>query len=172
MPSLPFRGDTPQSFSASPLPSLSEQDELNYDRFDHRVRRIKARTESVAGHFQVGVYITGRSGTSKTYTVINTLDDLGANFHCVNCRVSPGGLFDTLKQHPEDVIVLDDVATLFGNKQGLQVLQAALNGTPDEPRTITYTLKGERREPSFEFSGGIIGVVTFLRTVRPLILVV
>jgi hypothetical protein len=158
MPSLPVGSDTPHSSSANPLPSLSEQDELNNDRFDHRVRRIKARTESVAGRYQNGVYITGRPATGKTHTVINTLKEIGANYQCVNCRVSPGGLFDALKQHPEDVIVLDDVATLFGNKQGLQVLQAALNGTPDDPRKITYTLKGERKEPTFDFSGGIIAI--------------
>jgi hypothetical protein len=137
MPYLPIGGDTPQSSSTSPLPSLSEQDELQNDRFAHRLRLIKARTESVAGRYQVGVYITGRSGTGKTYSVKATLDDLGANYQYVNCRVSPGGLYDKLKENPEDVIVVDDVATLFGNKQGLQVLQAALNGPPDEPRTIT-----------------------------------
>ena len=140
MPSLSVGSVTPQSSPISPLPSLSEQDELNNDRFDHLLCLIKARTESVAGHYQVGVYITGRPGTSKTYSVKNTLDDLGANYQYVNCRVSPGGLYDKMKEHPEDVIVLDDVATLFGNKQGLQVLQAALNGPPDEPRTITYAL--------------------------------
>lgn len=158
MPSLSIGSDTPQSSSANPLPSLSEQDELNSDRFDHLLRLIKARTESVAGHYQVGVYITGRPGTSKSYSVKNTLDDLGANHQYLNCRVSPGGLYDKMKEHPEDVIVLDDVATLFGNKQGLQVLQAALNGPPDKPRTITYALKGQRKEPTFEFSGGIIAI--------------
>lgn len=158
MPSLPIGSDTLQSLSASPLPSLSEQDKLSKDRFDHRVRRIKARTVSVAGRYQVGVYITGRSGTSKTHTVINTLEESGAKYQCMNCRVSPGGLYDKLKENPEAVIVLDDVATLFGNKQGLQVLQAALNGPPNKPRTITYALKGQRKEPTFEFSGGIIAI--------------
>jgi hypothetical protein len=158
MPFLPIGSDTPQSSSTSPLPSLSEQDELQNDRFKHLLRLIKARTESVAGRYQVGVYITGRSGTSKTYSVKATLDELGANYQYVNCRVSPGGLYDKLKEHPEDVIVVDDVATLFGNKQGLQVLQAALNGPPDKPRTITYALKGQRKEPTFDFSGGIIAI--------------
>ena len=120
MPYPSIGGDTPQSLSASPLPSLSEQDELNNDRFDHRLRLIKARTESVFGHFQVGVYITGRPGTGKTYTVKNTLDDLGANFQYLNCRVSPGGLYDKLKENPEAVIasskmtLMEDVAGIAG----------------------------------------------------------
>jgi hypothetical protein len=140
------------------LPALTDQDRHHIQCFDRLLRLIKARTNSVARRYQVGVYITGRPGTSKTFSVKQTLDELGVNYQHLNCRVSPGGLIDKLRENPNDIIIVDDVATLFKNLQGQQVLQAALNGTTDSARTIEYVLKGKRKEPSFKFAGGIIAI--------------
>ena len=105
-----------------------------------------------------GFTFLGRAGTGKTVTVEDTLREQKANYQYINCRVSPGGLYDAMKQNPEDVFVLDDVSTLYKHPQGLQVLLAALNGRPAEPRTVSYVLKGEQKEPTFDFSGGIVAI--------------
>jgi hypothetical protein len=137
---------------------LTLEDQKNFDAFDHLLRLIKARVNGVAKRKHVGVYISGRAGTGKTVTVEETLRDQKANYQYINCRVSPGGLYEAMKANPEDVFVLDDVSTLYKHPQGLQVLLAALNGRPDEPRPITYVLKGEQKEPTFQFLGGIVAI--------------
>lgn len=137
---------------------LTNDDKNNLDAFDRLLRIIKARVNGVARHKHVGVYLSGRAGTGKTVTVQDTLREQKANFHYINCRVSPGGLYQAMRENPEDVFVLDDVSTLYRHPQGLQVLLAALNGKPNEPRTISYLLKGEQREPPFPFSGGVVGI--------------
>jgi hypothetical protein len=137
---------------------LSEADRKNLDDFDRLRRIIKARVNGVARRKHVGAYLSGRTGTSKTVTVIETLDEQHINYQYLNCRVSPGGLYDAMKQNPEAVLVLDDVSTLYKHPQGLQVLLAALNGKPNEPRKVSYVLKGEQGEPPFDFWGGVIGI--------------
>ncbi len=106
----------------------------------------------------MGTYITGRCGTGKTYAVRELLDQQAINYQYINGRVSPGGLYDAMKQNPEDILVLDDVSTLYKHPQGLQVLQAALNGSAAEPRKITYVLKGKQKENPFDFLGGVIAI--------------
>ena len=138
--------------------SLSLEDQKNFDAFDHLLRIIRARVNGVAKRKHVGVYLSGRAGTGKTVTVEDTLRDLKANYQYINCRVSPGGLYEAMKANPEDVFVVDDVTTLYKHPQGLQVLLAALNGRPDEPRPVTYVLKGEQKEPTFDFLGGVIAI--------------
>ena len=92
---------------------LTKDDQKNLDAFDHLIRIIKARVNGVAKRKIVGVYISGRAGTGKTVTVQDTLRGEKVNFQYINCRVSPGGLYDAMKTNPEDVFVLDDVSTLL-----------------------------------------------------------
>ncbi|OJW13023.1 MAG: hypothetical protein BGO49_19630 [Planctomycetales bacterium 71-10] len=66
------------------------------------------------------------------------------------------GLWCLLAEHPEHTVVLDDISTLFGQKGALQILLAALGGSPGEPRAVTYATKDERK--SFEFTGGIVAI--------------
>jgi hypothetical protein len=146
------------AISIKSTPCLSEADQKNLRDFGHLLDIIRARVNGVVKRNHVAVYLSGRTGTGKTVTVIDTLEKLQASFQYINCRVSPGGLYDAMKQNPEDVFVLDDVNTLYGHPQGMQVLLAALNGKPNEPRKITYILKGEQKEPPFWFSGGVIAI--------------
>jgi hypothetical protein len=84
---------------------------------------------------------------------------------CLDCNalisaaaLQDEALCDAMRQNPEDVFVLDDVSTLYKNQQGLQVLLAALNGSAGQPRQMNYLLKGARKEPPFEFFGGIVAI--------------
>jgi hypothetical protein len=70
--------------------------------------------------------------------------------------MSAMGLFDLLSDFPEHFIVLDDVPSLFADKQAIQILLPALDGEPGTPRTVTY--KTRDRDARIEFSGGIIGI--------------
>src|SRR3954466_6280890 len=109
---------------------LSEQDQAHLDEFRAMLDLIRDRTRSVAERYQVGAYLVGRPGSSKTYTVQETLERLDTPWTYRNSRMSPMGLYCLLEEHPEHVVVLDDIHTLFGQDAALQILMAALGGRP------------------------------------------
>lgn len=135
---------------------LAEEDQAFLDEFEAMLDLIRDRTRSVADAYQVGAYLVGRPGSSKTYTVQETLERLDTPWAYRNSRMSPMGLYCLLEEHPDHTIVLDDIHTLFGQDAALQILMAALGGRPGQARTVTYTTKDERK--SFEFAGGIIAI--------------
>jgi|SRR5579871_3800745 len=116
------------------------------------------RVRAVALGFSTGLYLHGRPGTSKTYTVRTTLAELGARYAYHNGHLTPIGLFDLLSENREQVIVLDDVSNIFDKPAALQLLLAALGNGPetDQPRMVTY--KSARGDRTVRFSGGIICV--------------
>ncbi|MHC2069771.1 ATP-binding protein [Bremerella sp. T1] len=124
--------------------------------FEQKVQLIRDRVRGVAHRYYTAAYLVGRPGTSKTFTVRQELEQLGIPFVLRNARMSPMGLFDFLHEHPEHVVVLDDIASLFGQGPALQILMAALDGDPGQPRKVTY--KTRDKDISFEFSGGIIAI--------------
>jgi len=136
--------------------ALDEADQAHLDEFESMLDLIRDRTRSVAEGYQVGAYLVGRPGSSKTYTVKETLERLDAPWAYRNSRMSPMGLYCLLEEHPEHTVVLDDIHTLFGQDAALQILMAALGGRPGQARTVTYTTKDERK--SFEFTGGVIAI--------------
>ena len=136
---------------------LSKEDFDNLKRFNNEKAILRARVSGVANLKDVGLYVFGRAGTGKTYTILETLESLGRSYRYVNCRISPGGLFDMLAEFPDDVFVIDDVANLYQNPQALQVLQAAMNGEAGIRRSVTWQVKGKGRS-TVEFAGGIIAV--------------
>jgi hypothetical protein len=136
--------------------TLPSQDEDHLRAFAAMLDLIRDRTRSVADRYQVGAYIVGRPGSSKTYTVLETLEALKTPWTFRNSRMSAMGLWCLLQEHPEHTVVLDDISTLFDQKGALQIVMAALGGSPGKPRTVTYVTKDERRE--FQFSGGMIAI--------------
>lgn len=70
--------------------------------------------------------------------------------------MTPMGLFSFIADHPEHVIVLDDIVSLFKNDQAMQLLLASLDGVPSSPRTVTY--KSKDVEQRVLFTGAIIAI--------------
>lgn len=129
------------------------------DTLEHRIQRIRDRVVGVACGYHTACYLVGRPGTSKTYTVLEELKQLeqtGTLHVYRNARMTPMGLFDLIAEHPEHVIVLDDIGTLFKNDQAMQILMAATGGNPGEPRKVTY--KSKDKDLLTMFSGGIIAI--------------
>ena len=70
--------------------------------------------------------------------------------------MTPMGLLNLIAAHPEHVIVLDDIGTLFKSDQAMQILMAALDGSPQEQGPSPY--KSKDRDETVMFSGGIVAI--------------
>jgi hypothetical protein len=138
--------------------NLSPADHEQLAGFERRCDLIRDRVRSVADRYQNGLYLVGRPGSGKTYTVEETLQDLGARYTCRNCHMTPAGLWEELKEHPDHILVLDDIPVLLRQPQAQQVLLAAMGGRMGEPRLLTYTTKAKDERERLEFRGGVIGI--------------
>jgi hypothetical protein len=119
---------------------------------------IRDRTRGVAEGYATGFYLWGEGGTSKSYTVEQTLQALRKPYQLSNSRVTGKGLFGLLRDHPDLVHVLEDVETLFADKHSFGVLRSALWGQAGEDgqqeRLVVWQTARMREE--FLFEGGII----------------
>ena len=136
--------------------TLSAADEILVQEFEGKLQLVRDRVASVALGYHTGCYLVGRPGISKSFTVKEELARSSRPWVTQNARMTPMGLFDFLADHPEHVIVLDDISSLFKNEQALQILLAALDGSPGGPRIVTY--KSKDKEVRFEFTGSIIAI--------------
>jgi hypothetical protein len=117
---------------------------------------MEDRVSSVVHGYHTACYLVGRPGTSKTFTVKKELERLAVPWLLQNARLTPMGLFSILAEHSEHVVVLDDVSSLFGNDQAMQILLAALDGEPKKPRTVSYRSKDI--DMKVIFTGAIIAI--------------
>lgn len=124
--------------------------------FEQKQQMIRDRVSSVVHGYHTGAYLVGRPGTSKSHTVREELERLEEPWVYQNARMTPMGLFEFIAEHPEHIIVLDDIASLFKNDQAVQILLAALDGKPGEPRVVTY--KSADVEQKVLFSGAIVAI--------------
>jgi hypothetical protein len=119
---------------------------------------IRDRVRAVFHREANGVYLFGPPGTSKTYLIRTTLNNLGAPHAYSNGHLTPVGLFELIDEHPQSVIVLDDVSTIFGQPQALQILLAALGTTHDGSRTRTIRYKTAHGDRTVQFEGSVIAI--------------
>jgi DNA-binding transcriptional ArsR family regulator len=134
------------------------EDENHYDALMSQIKTIKDRIRGVVHRKANGLYLYGRPGTSKTFTVCTTLDTLGESYAHSNGHLTPMGLFDLIAENHSRTIVLDDVASIFSQPTALQLLLAALGNPHNRSgiRNVRYkTAKGDQVIP---FTGGIVAV--------------
>lgn len=142
------------TFAADHVGQPSDGDLLQ--SFEQKVQLIRDRVASVVHGYHTATYLVGRPGTSKTHTVREELERLEEPWVYQNARMTPMGLFGFIAEHPEHIIVLDDIASLFKNDQAVQILLAALDGKPGEPRVVTY--KSADVEQKVLFTGSVIAI--------------
>src|SRR5262249_35209229 len=87
-----------------------------------------------------------------------TLHRLKKPYKLSNSRVTGKGLFELLRDAPDVVHVLEDVETLFSDKNSFGVLRSALWGQESsagwQERLVVWQIAGKRDE--FIFTGGLI----------------
>lgn len=136
--------------------ALSANDRQHVQQLEKKFQLIRDRVASVAHRYHTACYLVGRPGTSKTFTVRAELERLEEPWVYQNARMTPMGLFSFLADHPEHVVVLDDIASLFKNDQAMQILLAALDGDPAEVRIVRY--KSKDKEQTINFTGTVIAI--------------
>jgi hypothetical protein len=125
---------------------------------EHKLKFIRVRTTGVAEGWATGFYLFGEGGTSKSYTVEETLKDLGKPYKVSNSRITGKGLFELLRDFPDMTHLIEDAETLFADKKSFGVLRSALWGQESragrQERLVVWQVGGRREE--FIFTGGII----------------
>jgi hypothetical protein len=112
---------------------------------------------SVALQYALGGYFWGPPRMGKTRIIREVLEtEIREPYVYKRGNLAPMGLFDLLDQHPDEVIVLDDLLTIYRSEVGLQLLLAALErpAERDRSRVIEYQRQGMKRRISFR--GGIV----------------
>jgi hypothetical protein len=125
---------------------------------DQKLELIRDRVRGVACGFDNGLYLWGEGGTSKSFTVQGTLDEMQTTYKLTNTRVTAKGLFELLREFPNVVHIIDDAETLLADRHAIGLLRSALWGQ-DGPggrqvRPVTWQVAGNREEVIF--TGGII----------------
>lgn len=118
---------------------------------------VRDYVRGVAHRYATGLYLFGRPGTAKTHTVRGVLEDeIREPYVYQRGHLTPMGLFELIAEHPEEVIVLDDLVAIFKSDVALQILLSALEHptSADRTRVVKYRRKGETARVAF--SGGII----------------
>lgn len=119
---------------------------------------IRDRIRAVVHGEANGIYLHGRPGSSKTYIVRSTLENLGQRYAYSNGHLTPIGLFGLIEENPQAVIVLDDVSSIFQQPKALQLLLAALGTPHDGSRTRTVRYKTANDDRVAFFDGSIIAI--------------
>jgi len=131
--------------------------ERNLHDLNRRQRVLRDYVRGVATGRTTGLYLFGPPGTGKTHSVQGVLEREVQDVYCYQPgHLTPGGLFELIAEHPEEVIVLDDLTAIFKSDVALQLLLSAL-AKPDRAgggRTVKYKRKDGEQQVSFR--GGII----------------
>ncbi len=118
---------------------------------------VRDYVRAVARQYATVLYLFGRPGTAKTHTVKGVLEgEVKEPYVYQRGHLTPVGLFELIAQHPDEVVVLDDLVTVFRSEVALSILLSALEHpkTPDRGRVVKYRRQGH--EERAVFRGGIV----------------
>ena len=122
-------------------------------------------TKMVGRGIQPSLVVTGGAGMGKTHLVKQTLADMGldesSDFVHFKGRATPAGLFITLYENSDKIIVLDDCDSVFKDDDAVNILKGALDSY--DSRKISYITSKPLKDEfgievprHFEFTGRII----------------
>jgi len=133
--------------------------------YRRQYRLLESLTRLVALGKANGLVVVGIPGVAKSHTVLKTLTHLnlveGTHFSVFKGHTSPLGLFISLweQQQRGDVsqlIVYDDCDSALANKDGLNLVKAALDTKPRRIISFVSSKLPSGIPTKFEFSGRII----------------
>jgi hypothetical protein len=121
-------------------------------------------TKMVAQGISPSLLITGMPGLGKTHTVLKTLESIGMvegqHYIHVKGRTTPGGMYITLYENSDKLIIFDDCDSVFKDDDTVNLLKGALDSY--DKRVISWVsakplrVDGFFLPTSFEFTGRIV----------------
>lgn len=137
---------------------LSQQDQDSLVELEKKLQLVQDRVTGVAKAYHNGCAITGRGGTSKSWTVMRTLAELDVHHRLHNSHMTARGLFDALARAPSAIHVIEDAESVLCDPLCLGILRSATWGSRAPQgrmeRPITWNVHGVTRDVVFE--GGIV----------------
>lgn len=122
---------------------MTQRDKELKEQLNRQLSILRDLVRGVAHGHTNGLYIYGRPGTSKTWTVKTTLEKEGVEYVYQDGHLTPMGLFETLANNPNSIILMDDLGAAFENTITRQLLLAALG---DQPPKVSPTKKRSARK--------------------------
>jgi hypothetical protein len=128
------------------------------ETLEQKLQIVRDRVVGIAERLHSALFIWGSGGTSKSFTVEQTLKASGRSYRLTTARLTAKGLFELLRDYPDEVHVLEDCEPILKDKNAAGVLRAALWGQVNEKgvreRIVSWVIGGRRQEVIF--TGGII----------------
>ena len=150
-----------------PMVKKAEQREEDYIWSDPNTifEDLNIYVDMVIEGKQPSLLITGTSGIGKTFLVLKRLRDNGLKNHedfiHVKGRSTAAGMFITLYENNEKIVVFDDCDSVFSSQDAVNILKGALDSYSE--REISWlvgrplkTATGETVPKSFLFEGKVI----------------
>ena len=135
---------------------VEHQQSLRHD-LRRRLGVLRDYVRGVARQYATGLYLFGRPGTAKTHTVRDVLErEIREIYTYRRGHLTPLGLFELIASHPDEVIVLDDLTSIFRSEVALQILLSALEPPKGKDRERVVSYKRQKHEERVTFRGGIV----------------
>lgn len=126
---------------------------------------LRNLTKMVAKGYQPSLVVTGMAGMGKTHIVKETLENAGlvesVDFVHFKGRATAAGLYITLYENLDKIVILDDCDSVFKDEDAVNILKGALDSY--DTRNISYITSRELKDSylnpvprSFEFLGKVI----------------
>lgn len=133
--------------------------------------QLRALVRMVGNKSAYSLVVSGMAGVGKSYTVSDTLKALGIDVPdkfdpaneggsevvIVKGKSSPMGLYQTLHNNRDSLIIFDDCDSVFGNQDSTNLLKAALDFQKNRNVSwISMAASREGMDQNFTFTGRII----------------
>jgi hypothetical protein len=130
---------------------------------ERRQAIVRDHVRGVALGYATGLYLHGSPGGGKTHLIRTVLEVEVQEIFCYQRgHLTPLGLFELIADHPDETIVLDDLATLLQSDIALQVLLAALEHPTGRDRSRLVKYRRQGKEKRVWFRGGVICICNLL----------
>src|SRR5437867_3974952 len=111
-------GTEPQAGDA-----LSARDRAHLATLETKLQLVRDYVGQVAGGYTTGLYLFGEGGIGKSFTVLQELDRLKADYKLFNSRMTGRGLYNALEKFPDSVHVLEDMEQITRDRGAQGVLR-------------------------------------------------
>ena len=131
---------------------------------------LRNLTRMVGKGIQPSLVVTGMAGMGKTHIVKDTLQQLGLreSFEFVHYkgRATAAGLYITLYENSDKIVILDDCDSVFKDDDAVNILKGALDSY--DTRYISYITSKELKDSygnavprQFNFTGRVIFISNY-----------